>query len=86
MFSWFSASYDFYFGWKLLLYEFSLSQQKISSIWNIERTVFNFSDPGKESSIKYVRKIFRKTNISNPWYAHLRVRIRGLEMLVFRKI
>ena len=28
------------------------------------------------SSIKYVRKIFRKTNIS----------IRGLEMLVFRKI
>ena len=36
------------------------------------------------SSIKYVRRIFRKTNISNP---QLRtVRIRGLEMLVFRKI
>ena len=36
------------------------------------------------SSIKYVRRIFRKTNISNP---PLRtVRIRGLEMLVFRKI
>ena len=32
-------------------------------------------------SIKYVRKIFRKTNISNPL-----IRIRGLEMLVFRKI
>ena len=36
------------------------------------------------SSIKYVRRIFRKTNISNP---PLRtVRIRGVEMLVFRKI
>ena len=32
---------------------------------------------------KYVRKFFRKTNISNPY---VRVRIRGLEMLVFRKI
>ena len=40
----------------------------------------------KGSSIKYVRRIFRKTNISTRWYAHLRVRIRGLEMLVFRKI
>ena len=36
----------------------------------------------KGSSIKSVRKIFRKTNISNP----LSVRIRVLEMLVFRKI
>ena len=35
--------------------------------------------------IKYVRKIFRKTNISNP-LIHTCVRIRGLEMLVFRKI
>ena len=34
------------------------------------------------SFIKYVCKISRKTNISNP----VRVRIRGLEMLVFRKI
>ena len=32
-------------------------------------------------SIKYVHKIFRKSNISN-----LRVRIWGLEMLVFEKI
>ena len=32
-------------------------------------------------SIKYVRKMFRKSNISN-----LRVRIWGLEMLVFQKI
>ena len=32
--------------------------------------------------MKSVRKIFRKTNISNP----LSVRIRALEMLVFRKI
>ena len=38
------------------------------------------------SPIKCVRKIFRKTNISNPWYAHVRVRIRGLKMLVFQKI
>ena len=34
------------------------------------------------SDIKYVRKIFCKTNIPNP----LMVRIRELEMLVFRKI
>ena len=40
----------------------------------------------KGPSIKYVSKIFRKTNIFNPWYAHVRVRIRGLAMLVFRKI
>ena len=37
------------------------------------------------SSIKYVRKIFRKTNISKLTF-HVRVRIRGLEMLIFRKI
>ena len=40
----------------------------------------------KGSSIKYVHKIFWKTNISNPWYAHVRVCIKGLEMLVFRNI
>ena len=40
----------------------------------------------KGSSLNYVRKIFRKTNFLTPWYAHVRVRIRGLEMLVFRKI
>ena len=38
----------------------------------------------KELSIKYVRKIFRKTNISNPLIRT--VRNGGLEMLVFRKI
>ena len=38
----------------------------------------------KELSIKYVRKIFRKTNISNPLIRA--VRNGGLEMLVFRKI
>ena len=37
------------------------------------------------SSIKYVRIFFRKTIISNPLIS-IRVRIRGLEMLVFRKI
>ena len=37
---------------------------------------------GKGPSIKYVRKISRKTNITNP----LIVSIRGLEMLVFWKI
>ena len=49
----------------------------------------NLSLMGKETSIKHVREIFRKTNISN----HLirtrtcaRVRIRGLEKLVFQKI
>ena len=39
------------------------------------------------SSIKYVHKICRKTDISKPscpWYE--RVRIRGVEILVFRKI
>ena len=40
----------------------------------------------KGPSIKYVRKIFRKTNISNPLIRTCSVRIRGLEMLVFRKI
>ena len=43
----------------------------------------------KGPSIKCVRKIFQKTItiISHPppLYAHLRVCIRGLEMLVFRK-
>ena len=44
----------------------------------------------KAPSIKYVLKIFPKTNISNPLictrtYAHVSVRIRGLEMLVFGK-
>ena len=32
------------------------------------------------------RQIFRKMNISNPLIAHIRVRIRGLEMFVFRKM
>ena len=40
-----------------------------------------------EPSIKYVRKIFRKTNISNPdTHTYVGVRIRGLKMVVFRKI
>ena len=43
-------------------------------------------DKHKGSSIKYVRKIFRKTNIFKPWYAHVRVRIMGLKILFFRKI
>ena len=39
------------------------------------------------SSIKYIRKIFRKTNISNPVIRRRTcVRFSGLEMLVFRKI
>ena len=37
------------------------------------------------SSIKYVRKIFRKITFLTSWYAPVRVRIRGVEMLVFRK-
>ena len=40
---------------------------------------------GQGSSIKYVRKIYRKAFLT-PWYIHVRVRIRGLEMLAFRKI
>ena len=40
----------------------------------------------KGSFFKYVRKISRKTNILTPCYVDVRVRIRGLEMLVFRKI
>ena len=36
--------------------------------------------------IKYVRNIFRKKTFLTPWYARVRVRIRGLEMLVSRKI
>ena len=32
----------------------------------------------KRSLIKYVRKIFRKADISNPLYAHVRVCIKGL--------
>ena len=32
------------------------------------------------------RQIFRKMNISYPWYAHVCVRIRGWEMFVIRKI
>ena len=39
----------------------------------------------KEPTIKYVCKIFLKTNISNP-LIHIRVPIMGLEVLVFRKI
>ena len=37
-------------------------------------------------SIKYVRKIFRKTNISNPLIRTLTCAYQGLEMLAFRKI
>ena len=37
-------------------------------------------------SIKYVRKIFRKTNISNPQIRTRTCAYQGLEMLVFRKI
>ena len=36
--------------------------------------------------MKHVRKIFRKTNISNPLIRTHTCAIRGLEMLVFRKI
>ena len=35
------------------------------------------------SSIKQVRKIFQKTNISNPLIAHVGVRNRESEILVF---
>ena len=31
-------------------------------------------------------KFYEKLNISNPLIAHVRVRVRALEMLVFRKI
>ena len=37
-------------------------------------------------SIKYVRNIFRELTFLTPCYAHVHVRIRRLEMLVFRKI
>ena len=40
----------------------------------------------KGLSIKYVRKIFRKTNISNPLIRTRTLRISGLEMLLFPKI
>ena len=43
------------------------------------------NDSASASSIQYVRKIFRKSNILTPWYSHLSVRIKGLEMLVFPK-
>ena len=52
-----------------------------------EAANFSSADLLKGRPIKYVRKIFRKTNISNPLKrTHVRVRIRGLETLVFRKI
>ena len=35
---------------------------------------------------KFGSFILRKIKISSPWYAHVRVRIRGSEMLVFRNI
>ena len=38
------------------------------------------------SFIKYMRKIFRKTNISYPLISYVCVRIRGKEILLFRKI
>ena len=37
-------------------------------------------------SIKYVRKIFRKTNISNPLIRTRTCAYQGVKMLVFRKI
>ena len=40
----------------------------------------------KGPSIKYVCKISPKLTFLTPWCAHVRVRIRGLEILVFRKI
>ena len=46
----------------------------------ISKQAVRYSYLAKRSSIKYARKIFRKTSISNL------LRIRGLEMLVFRKI
>ena len=39
----------------------------------------------KGSSIKYA-KFSEKLTFLTPWYAHVRVRIRELEMSVFRKI
>ena len=38
------------------------------------------------SSIKYARKFSEKVTFLTPWYAHVRVPIRGLEMLIFQKI
>ena len=46
----------------------------------ISKQAVRYSYLAKRSSIKYARKIFRKTSISNL------LLIRGLEMLVFRKI
>ena len=40
----------------------------------------------KGSSIKYVRKVFRKTNFSNPLIRTRTYAYQGVEMLVFRKI
>ena len=40
------------------------NQQLVNMLWS-----------EKGPSIKYLRKMFRKTNILTPWYTHLRVRV-----------
>ena len=58
----------------------SVKEEKKEQKLGIIKQAVRYSYLAKRSSIKYARKIFRKTSISNL------LRIRGLEMLLFRKI
>ena len=83
-----SSAHQFHLWWLSACLCFPLSHP----IWWLEFShcsyppLFTILKMHKESLSKYVCKIFRKTNISNPLNEHACESIWGLEMLVFRKI
>ena len=61
---------------------------KVLTFYQFEsrEVMMSISAQGRGLYMKYVHKIFQKTNISYPLIREVRVRIKGLEMLNFRKI
>ena len=56
------------------------------SVTGIYESVFIYSILISVHPLSTYVKFSEKLTFLTPWYAHLRVRIRGLEMLVFREI
>ena len=48
--------------------------------------IYVISKPTRGQPLSTYATFFEKLTFLTPWYSHVRVRIRGLEMLVFRKI
>ena len=68
-------SFTLKYSWTLLF---------IQVFWDFSFIISQWDEKGHPLST--YTKFSEKLTFLTPWYAHVRVRIRGLEMLVFRKI